>query len=949
MSAPLAAIADFLRSRYTVERELGRGGMATVYLAHDLKHGRPVALKLLHPELAATIGPARFLQEIQLTARLQHPHILPLLDSGEANGLVYYLMPYVQGESLRDRLRRDIQLPLDAAIEIAVQTADALDYAHRQGIVHRDIKPENILLSEDSSGGGAGPLRQVQALVADFGIAKAIDAAGGEKLTETGLSVGTPAYMSPEQAAAGPLDGRADIYSLGCVLYEMLGGEPPFTGSSQRAIMARHAIDPVPSIRTVRSAVPVSVERLINTSLQKVPADRFATAAEFAAALRTAPFRSEFLGLGRRRAGLAMAVLAGIAAVAAGMWQSREAAKPVLDANLIAVAPFDVLDPKLNLWREGLVDVLARTLDGLGPLRTVSPTTVLRRWAGRADPTSAQDLGRRTGARLAVFGQLVSIGGDSVRLSATLLDVATGSRRSDFERSDRADRLSSVADSLSLTFLRDLGVSVRGPVRLSSVGTTSIAALKAFLQGEQHFRRGALDSAIVSFQRAVDLDSTFALALRRLDLAHGWKGDDFSGSFTRRACRFNRKLSPRDSLLLTADCAAGVSWAGGIEILETASRSYPDDPEIWYQLGERREHEGFAVGATVAEELDAFDRSIALDSTFGEAYVHPIERTLARGDCGRALQYVQPAGTLQLARDNVPEAPAAAPVIARLVLGTPRARPELQPMLDTLPGDRLNGLVWLVRHCADSAETAVWLARMLVQSQSRRAPMSYPRDANSTLVQSLATRGHLKEAYEALRKMPVAADGSAFFFLQLSELGAIPKDTADAVFRGWLKQPDFRLVIFSLPWWSMQGDTASIRAVMRRGRLKPDTGEARDAALNGTMYLALARHDTAEVLRRLPGSPDWPENIQLWARLLEAQGKDSAAAAVLDWHDSGGPLYVLQRLEQAKIAERLGDRDEARRSYQFVVDMWRRADPELRPYVSDARAALMRLSGEKSP
>jgi eukaryotic-like serine/threonine-protein kinase len=214
LSAPPPSFADSLRSRYTFEHELGRGGMATVYLARDVKHDRFVALKVLHPELSAALGPARFLREIQVIARLQHPHILPLIDSGEANGLVYYLMPYVEGESLRDRLRREKQLPLEDALRIAREVALALDYAHRHGVVHRDIKPENILLSDN------------QALVADFGVARAVEAAGQDRLTETGLSVGTPSYMSPEQAAGErDLDGRTDIYSLGCVLYEMSVGE----------------------------------------------------------------------------------------------------------------------------------------------------------------------------------------------------------------------------------------------------------------------------------------------------------------------------------------------------------------------------------------------------------------------------------------------------------------------------------------------------------------------------------------------------------------------------------------------------------------------------------------------------------------------------------------------------------------------------------------------------
>jgi serine/threonine-protein kinase len=801
----------------------------------------------------------------------------------------------------------------------------------------------------------------VQALVADFGIAKAIDAAGGERLTETGLSVGTPAYMSPEQATAGLVDGRADIYSLGCVLYELLGGEPPFTGSSSRAIMARHAIDPIPAIRTVRPSVPAHVEEAINRSLQKVPADRFATAEEFATALeqragresplreRTVPGRKVFLRSRRRAVWLALAVLVGIGAIAARMWHSREATRSVLDANLVAVAPFEVLDPKLGLWREGLVDVLARTLDGLGPLRTVSPTTVLRRWDGRADPTSAEDLARRTGARLAIFGQLVGVGRDSVRLSATLLDVTTGTRRSEFDRSDQAERLSALADSLSLSFMRDLGVSARGPARLSSVGTKSIVALKAFLRGEQHFRRGDIDSAIANFQRAVDLDTTFALAMRRLSLAHGWIGDDLAHPFNLRACRFNHGLSPRDSLLLTADC---VGYEGASKILEPATRSYPEDPEVWYQLGEAREHAGFETGATVEEELDAFDRSIALDSTFAEAYVHPIERTLARGDCGHALQYiqqyVQPVGSRRLARVNLPAARAAAPVLARMIAGTPKARPALQPMLDTLSRDMFSDLVGMVGNCADSTETAVWLARMLVQSESRRVPMSDPRPSNS-LAWSLAARGHLREAYEALRTKPLADDGSAQLFPQLAELGAVPKDTAQTVLRRWVKGTEFPLVVFSLPWWGIQGDTVLIPTAIQRARSKPDAVAARHTADLGSMYLALARRDTVAALRILPRLPPTAETNQLWAKLLESQGKDSAAAAVLDWHNSPGPLYVLQRLEQAKIAERLGDRDGAVGSYEFVVDMWRHADPELQPYVSEARAALARLSREKTP
>ena len=267
-------LQEGLGGRYRLERELGRGGMATVYLAHDLKHDRKVALKVLRPELAATLGPERFQREIRTTARLQHPHILPVLDSGEAAGQLWYTMPFVRGESLRDRLRREGQLRSMTAVDLACQVALALDYAHREGVVHRDLKPENILLSDG------------QALVADFGIAKALSAAGEAQLTGTGLAVGTPAYMAPEQAGGGQVDGRSDVYALGCVLYEMLAGEPPFSGPTPQAVIAKRVLEPVPHVRTLRDSVSdADGAGAASEPWPRHPADRFATAGEFARAL----------------------------------------------------------------------------------------------------------------------------------------------------------------------------------------------------------------------------------------------------------------------------------------------------------------------------------------------------------------------------------------------------------------------------------------------------------------------------------------------------------------------------------------------------------------------------------------------------------------------------------------------------------------------------------------
>jgi serine/threonine-protein kinase len=328
MSETATRLTTALAERYRIERKLGEGGMATVYLAHDVKHDREVAIKVLHPDLGAALGGERFLSEIKTTARLQHPHILPLLDSGAADGLLYYVMPYVRGETLRTRLERERQLPIEAALQIAREVADALGAAHAIGIIHRDIKPENILLQ-----GG-------HALVADFGIALAVQSAGGARMTQTGLSLGTPQYMSPEQAMGErAIEARSDIYALGAVTYEMLTGDPPFTGSSVQAIVAKVLSERPTSLRVLRDTVPPHVEQAVLTALAKLPADRFATAVDYAAALATERFSTATTAAISPAGGPALArarrtgiFLGGLAIAALGLaawgWTRRPPAPP---------------------------------------------------------------------------------------------------------------------------------------------------------------------------------------------------------------------------------------------------------------------------------------------------------------------------------------------------------------------------------------------------------------------------------------------------------------------------------------------------------------------------------------------------------------------------------------------------------------------------------------------
>ncbi|HMA19588.1 MAG TPA: protein kinase, partial [Gemmatimonadaceae bacterium] len=344
----LAQLKASLSSRYDIEREIGAGGMATVYLARDIRHDRPVALKLLNPELGAVLGVERFLAEIRVTANLQHPNLLPLFDSGEAEGLLYYVMPFVEGESLRNRLEREKQLPVDEAVRISVAIANALDYAHSHGVIHRDLKPENILLQSN------------QPVIADFGIALAVSKAGGNRITQTGLSLGTPQYMSPEQATGDRvIDGRSDIYSLGAVTYEMLTGEPPHIGSTSQAIIARVLTDKPRPMRSSRPAIPEHVEAAVMHALEKLPADRFSTAHEFAEAMqgrgaftttglmpsaqRAAQRQSAWTDRLRDPVTLSLAALS-VAAIAFAVMRGRQQAEPERVVRYVLATP-DSLRP----------------------------------------------------------------------------------------------------------------------------------------------------------------------------------------------------------------------------------------------------------------------------------------------------------------------------------------------------------------------------------------------------------------------------------------------------------------------------------------------------------------------------------------------------------------------------------------------------------------------------
>ncbi len=968
MSDYLERLKAALAGSYAVEREVGAGGMATVYLAKDLKHHRKVAVKVLRPELASTIGDERFFREIELAAQLTHPHILPLHDSGEADGFLYYVMPYIEGESLRARLDREGELPVADAARILREVVDALAAAHDAGVVHRDIKPDNVLLSGN------------HAIVTDFGVAKAIhDATGRQQITTVGVALGTPAYMAPEQAAASPhIDHRADIYAVGAMAYELLTGRPPFIGPTPQAVLAAHMTETPEHVSGHRASIPPAMAELVMKCLEKKPADRWQSSKELLAELEVAatpsggitPTATRPVAAGGRRRtwGVALATV-GVVAIGAVVAVLLRAPTGIpIDPDVVAVAPFDVLGDDLDLWSEGLVDILSRSLDGAGPLRTVSPTLVIRRWDGRADPASAGELGRATGAGLAVFGRLVGTSGDSVRLNASLFDVERGTVLGEVEVRDASDRMDKVADTLTVALLSELGrTRPIGAVRHTSFASPSFAATKYFLQGEQQYRQSNWDSAGVNYQRAVELDSTFALALNRLSTVLGWQGslyEPLAETYGLRAGELNHGLPPRESLLIVMDSvlhAVSSAAPAGLEfyalvrrlfaISEDAMARYPSDPEMWNQVGEARTHAGAFVNITHQDALHAFDRAIALDSAFAPAYIHPIEYALELEGPGAARRRID----AYLALGPTDKHAGAQKLVRRLLDPATASDPETQQLLDTASANTLSSAYLTLWAYPDSAEYALRLARLMAEGRPGYPPWNDPRTGRRHTIVQLTRRGHLREA----AGLPPSADDYEFLeavsFLDLALLGGVPPDSVTALLGRWIRE-ESPWSPFALGWFGQQGDTAAIRDMVTVIR---DRGGAWDGALDpffepaAEAWLALARSDSAEALDRFLALPDslCPVcNHERLARirLLTAAGRDAEAASLLAKRVPGFPsaFDVVWALERARVNDRLGNEEEAVKDYAFVADSWRHADPELQPVVEEARTALARLSGE---
>jgi tRNA A-37 threonylcarbamoyl transferase component Bud32/tetratricopeptide (TPR) repeat protein len=921
---PRAVLRDAVADRYDVLDEIGHGGMATVYAAHDRRHDARVAIKLLRPELAMSVGGARFLREIQLTARLQHPHILPVLDSGEAGGLPFYIMPFVEGESLAARLVREDRLSVPEAVRIVAEVADGLAHAHAAGVIHRDIKPANILLSHG------------HAVIADFGVAKALNTSTIDKLTDSGLAMGTVTYMSPEQAGNEKIDGRSDIYALGCVLYEALAGTPPFTGPTAQAMMARHAVDPVPNIRTLRPSVPQALAAVIERALAKVPQDRFDDANAFREAIvhaATMPVTSPTVQarvepVSRRRWWLWGAAAAAIA-LAGNLLPRVMSRAPALDDQRVMVFPL-VLPGD---WKgastagEDVATLIGSAMDGAAELRWVdgwqhvSPEQRQNiRLVGASEATA---IARAQRCRFVITGRIVARG-DSADVALELHDVA-----GDSVFTGRPTRTSLASESwraglAAITVMLPRLIPVSTPDVASEWDARPPVAVANFLQGEAAFRRLQLADALTAFQRAIAADSTFGLAAVRGAQAASWyhRTDEAAALVT---------IAQRQSLVPRyAHFARGLSaYLDGradsaIVELRTAIALDSSMVVAWAQLGETYMHLLPSEGDTDSLATMAFSRAYAIDSTAAPHFFHLAELAARRGD--RARTGTMTARFLSTAVDTmlVQETQ----LIAACAAGTLSA-PEIEAFVMTRPLP-----VLLVGKSLASSPATRTCARRAFEAVLRADTAATDAAEPRRFQALLALVGQA-----LMRERPMTADsliesfyarwssGRSLYLLLAPTVPSMVARARAVVAQDTLEYGGrFERLPYNRRLWEQgvfaihDGRVATARSIAATLSARADTSTRLDSVYAYSMlaHVALAMGDTAQAtdrfkssLTRAPAPASylaWDEvaalgvDRLLYARVLLARGDAAAALRTLSVFDSALPIsFAMWQRESIQL------------------------------------------------
>ena len=921
-----------LADRYRIERELGRGGMATVFLAEDLRHRRQVAIKVLDPEVAAAIGPERFLREIETVARLTHPHILPLHDSGQADSLLFYVMPYVEGESLRSRLTREKQLPLADAQRIAAELADALDYAHEHGIVHRDLKPENVLLQHG------------RALLADFGIARAVAAAGAQKLTSTGVAVGTPSYMSPEQVAGGTADARSDVYGLGCVVYEMLAGQPPFTGPTAESLAHQHLNVPAPEVTRLRPSAGAGVTTALMRALAKTPADRYATTGEFVAALAAGvkPAPQPKVRTMRQMSVAAAGVVLALVALAAWQqwWPFGGLATPSpTKKQWILVAEFEGPrdEPDVARAAQGLT---AAALDQSGIVMTVpgDQLKVALEQAGRPDTLRvdgllARELAYRNGIRAVLEGRVSRVGtGYSVvlRLSdsgndSTLI-TASGSARD-------GDALIPALDRLARQMRRELGenpAAVRATRGLNVIITPSFEAYRKIERGEDYWNETADAIGSMRYLReALDLDPGCATAYSEMAVCFDMLGKPDSAVWAcDQALSRPQRLTEEQRLFTEARrCFHRADFEGALQTLNRQLQLFP--------AGEY---------AGVAYNL----RMLA----------HARRRQLAEAvEDGR--------------RSN--EATPFSPTLVGLAeqCACELSASELDEAEKTLTQIRRQTWQWQTLAVRLAVARGDWARADSLCAGAPPDLAAHPRVRGVTAgvrIARSARRGEVRQAQDAIaREIGIWGPGRTSLSPRSSLfLGVVSGTEIPAVLPGVTGDTTFKSVITRGWHAALVGDLPGARRELRDLLRRTADNLARAGAAADFLEASISASEGrwSDVIRLIGPvalrGDDLGQDVS-WGRIgptperwLVAEAyehlgpPDSAAAAferVLEPPESQGissfPPYAHQRL--VMIYARMGRREDAERHWREFSAAFTNPDPEVRHLLDEARAAIAGL------
>ena len=976
---------------FAIERELGGGGMSRVFLARERALDRQVVVKVLHPELSG-VNVERFRREIQVVAQLQHPHIVPVLAAGESHGILYFTMPYIDGESLRAWLLRESRLPVDDVVRILHDVADALAYAHERGVVHRDIKPDNVLVSHR------------HALVTDFGVAKALtvasrgaaDDSGDDHSVSTttgsGLAIGTPAYMAPEQAAGDPsTDHRADIYAFGVLAYELLAGRPPFTGRPPSEILAAHIAELPQPIETLRADLPPALSALVMSCLAKRPLDRPASAADVRAGIEglSTPGAGTVVSSSiqrRRSARRAVAITVGVALalVAGAVAYSGRPARPPVDTSLVAVAPFRIAssDASLRYLREGMLDLLSAKLTGSAGPRSADPRSVLTAWR-RAAGTDTADLPRARALDVAEAlgaGQLLigDVTGDSSRITlhAVLVRVSDGRVLAPAQVDGNLDSLPKLVDQLTAQLL---ATGAGEGDRLSTLTSTSLPALRAFLSGQWLYRRGRYREAAQAYTSAIDLDSTFALAALRLANASNWFGVPMARERGLRLAWAGRaRLDPRDRALL--DATAGPNYpstSSYLDILKAKERyvaAAPDRADAWFELGDGLFHFGAVVGYSDADAraADALKRALALDSTYAPAAEHLLLIEAHQGDTGSVRQLGQHFLSIDPASENADgvrwrmavalgDSASLAAITRRRDTLTPISAHTMAYMsqLDAVDLDRAQRVADAAvenAHAQGDKYAALVSAHDLALNRGRPSA-AVVANTRSRDVGMTSARVYLRERVrDALYwDGDSAAAAAAVRELERTAFGPVPEKQNDRY--GQLVD----LCNVEL-WRAAHGDARTVASsVTRLRRVSASSDDAAittfthscatlldavSASSNGRSDAPVAVAKLDSMLRTGPGGFVQDAGNLILARLKERRGDVRGALAAVRRRETflTRPLYLSTFLrEEGRLAALAGENDAAIEAYRHYLTLRAAPEPPLRSEVEYVRDELGKL------